>query len=103
VSFSCNNIGSVLFQQGKHQEALEYYFRSLSIKEKVYGKDHFQVASSCTEIAFILFTQGKHNESVEYSLKVLVIYKKVHGKEIDCARGSVKRLLLPWGDNVVSK
>ena len=40
------SIGSVLDDQGKYPEALEYYNKSLEIMIKVHGQDHPLVADT---------------------------------------------------------
>ena len=41
------SLGMVLDNQGKHQEALEHYIKSLEIKAKAFGPDHPDVADTC--------------------------------------------------------
>jgi tetratricopeptide (TPR) repeat protein len=49
------NIGSVLNEQGKYEEALEHFKKSLEIKRKVYGTDeHANIATTLQNFASVL-------------------------------------------------
>ena len=64
-SFDCantlNNIGLDYKDQGKLNEALEYYSRALNIKERVKGKESFDCANTLHSIGLVYKKQGKLN------------------------------------------
>ena len=45
VADSYYNIGRVLRRKANYKEAVEYYFKSLKIYQKILGEDHAEVAS----------------------------------------------------------
>ncbi|MEK0397632.1 tetratricopeptide repeat protein, partial [Lactobacillus delbrueckii] len=51
-------IGSLLKDQGKHDQAMEYYLKALAIEEKVLGTDHTDTATSYSIIGSLLKDQG---------------------------------------------
>ena len=81
VAASLNNIGLVLSNLGRKDEALSYYMQSLVIKRKVYGDEHSDVAASLNNIGTVLSGLGKYQESLSYHEQSLVIYKKVYGEK----------------------
>ena len=65
-----NNIGLVYADQGKKDEVLEYFNKSLDIvKLKTLGKDHLDVATSYGTIGSIYEEQGKYEKVFEYDNK----------------------------------
>ncbi len=62
-----SNIGLVLDNQGKYEEALEHYNKSLEIDRKVFGTDkHATIATSLSNIGLVLDDQGKYEEALEH-------------------------------------
>src|SRR5687768_2676146 len=74
-------IGKVLNERAFYKEAMEYNLKSLTISEKVFGKDHPHVAGSYHNIGLVPDNQGKYEEAMEYYLKSLTIREKVFGKD----------------------
>ena len=68
-------------EQGKYERAEPLYQRSLSIWEKVFGKDHPDVATSLNNLAGLYKQQGKYTEAQLLYQRVLSILEKVLGKE----------------------
>ena len=66
VAASYNNIGLVYDRQGKYEEALEYYQKSLDIKIRVVGGDHPNVATSYNNIGNVYNRQGQYERALEY-------------------------------------
>ena len=65
------SIGSVLDDQGKYSEALEYCKKSLENKIKVHGPDHPLAADTQNNIAIVFRQQGKYPEALEMYEKAL--------------------------------
>ena len=59
------NIGIILEQQDKLEEALQMYDEMLQIRLKVFGEDSPQVADIRKDIADVRETQGRYNEALE--------------------------------------
>ena len=55
--------------------------RSLEIREKVFGKEHPDVANSLNNLAGIYHEQGKYEEAEPLLRRSLSIYKKAFGEE----------------------
>ncbi len=67
---SYNNIAIIYRKQGKYEEALEVYTKSLDIMTRIYGGDnHLDVAKSYNNIGNVYDSQGKYEEALEYSQK----------------------------------
>ena len=75
------NIGVVYAEQGDYEKALEFFFKSLAIYEKVLGAEHPNTADSYYNIAIIYKGQGNYETALEYFQKSLAIYEKVLGCE----------------------
>jgi len=59
VADSYNNIGIVYDKQGKYEEALVQYHRTLEIRTRVFGQQHPNVADTCEDIGLVLKLQGE--------------------------------------------
>ena len=53
VAASYNNIAIIYKNQGKYEEALEFYTKSLDIKTRIYGGDNPDVATSFHNIGVV--------------------------------------------------
>ena len=56
---------------GQYDEALENWRETLSIFEKLKGKDHMETMSAVSGVATILRAQGKYQEAEPYFLQVM--------------------------------
>ena len=68
-------------QQGNYTKALEYYQKALTIREKVWGKEHLDTAKTYIGIAVVYHGQGDYAKALEYYQKAVVILEKALGKE----------------------
>lgn len=76
-----NNMGAMLQQDGKHEQALEYYNQGLAIKIKAAGYWHLDVAKTFNNIGEVHRLQGDVAKALECYRKALDITTKVadHG------------------------
>ena len=74
-----NNIGNVHYNQGKIEEALEYYHKTLNIYKKI-GNESIDQANTLKNIGYVNFNQSKIKQALEYYSRALNIYEKI-GKE----------------------
>jgi hypothetical protein len=51
-------------RKGNYPKALEYYNQSLKIKEKLFGKDHFQTSYAMEAIAEVYASQAKYDDAL---------------------------------------
>lgn len=76
---SYNNLGSVYWQQGEYEKALECDLKALVIREKVLGENHPVTAESYNNIGSVYQKQGDYEEALYYHKKALKIRKEVLG------------------------
>ena len=84
-----HNIGMLLQEQCKLEDAKAYYIEAINIKKKVYGtRDHPDVALTIYKIGLLLQLKGKFNESENLYRNVLDIFEKAYGTiyHIDVAK-----------------
>jgi len=74
-SNSLNNIGVIYDGQGKLQLALEYYYKSLNLREFI--KDSFGLAESYNNIGDIYATQNDLKKAIEFTEKSIVVSKLI--------------------------
>jgi len=77
-------IGEVYRKQGKYEEALEVYTKSLDIKTRIYGGDvtgdnHLDVAALYNNIGTVYESLGKYEEALEMHSKSLDIKTRILG------------------------
>ena len=64
VAASYNNIASIYDDQGKYEEALDLFTKSLDIRTRIYSGDNRpDVADSYSSIAVVNGRQGKYEEA----------------------------------------
>eukprot|EP00002_Diphylleia_rotans_P039610 TRINITY_DN921_c0_g1_i2.p1 TRINITY_DN921_c0_g1~~TRINITY_DN921_c0_g1_i2.p1 ORF type:complete len:177 (-),score=25.72 TRINITY_DN921_c0_g1_i2:240-770(-) len=93
VAMSYNNIGAVYDSQGKNEQALEYYDKSLAIRIKTLGAEHPNVAGSYYNMACLFENQRKFQQAIDYFTKAKNIYAKVHGANHSETTDAQKRIL----------
>ncbi len=76
---SYNGIGLVYFEQGKINNALEFFQKALNIREKVLGSEHKDTATSYNNIGWIYDEQRDYDKALEFYYKALDIREKVLG------------------------
>ena len=74
-----NEQSTELYQQGKYDQAILISLRSISILEKVLGKDHIYVAASLNNLAQLYKAQGKYDQAEPIFQRSLAIRKKILG------------------------
>ena len=78
------NVGNVLDDMGKYEEALVQHQKSLDIKIQVVAppggrSDHPSVADSFNNVACTYEAQGKYQEALEMHTKSLEIRTRIYG------------------------
>ncbi|MBA8667615.1 tetratricopeptide repeat protein [Holosporaceae bacterium 'Namur'] len=82
VAIIYHNIGTVLGEQYQYDEALKYHRKSLAIREKIYGKEHLEIASSYNAIGTIAEQHDEiYDKALSYYAKALIIREKFLGKD----------------------
>ena len=79
VAICYNNIGAVLEEQKKYNEALDYFKKSLNIFKDLYGEQHPHVATCYNNIGAVLFNNKSYNDALLNYKKSLEIYKTAYG------------------------
>ncbi|KAJ5358338.1 uncharacterized protein N7496_010751 [Penicillium cataractarum] len=81
VLFSVNNLGLVLNNLGKHQEAETMHRRVLEVREKTLGCEHTDTLSSVSNLGNVLYRQEKFEEAEAMYRRALRGSEKVLGRE----------------------
>ncbi|KAF3271891.1 hypothetical protein TWF128_000417 [Orbilia oligospora] len=75
-----HSIAIVFFNQGKYDEAMQWYKRALAGFEKAFGKDHPLTLTIFNNIAGVFFNQSKYDEAMQWYERALASKEKVLGK-----------------------
>ena len=89
-----NEIGYYLDDKAEYEQAKPLYERALAICEKVFGKEHPNVATSLNGLALLYKTQGDYEQAKPLYERALAIYEKVFGKEHPDVATSLNNLAL---------
>jgi CHAT domain-containing protein/Tfp pilus assembly protein PilF len=76
-----NNIGLVYARQGDCARALEHHQKALTIRRKVLGDQHPDVAASLTNIGQVYSGQRDYARALEHYQQALAVWRKVHGEQ----------------------
>ena len=72
-------LGNVFKNKGEDNKALQYYQKSLQIREKALGLDHHRVAMSLNNIGSVFYDKGKYDNALQHFQKSLAIWEKALG------------------------
>lgn len=76
-----NSIAGVLTDHGDYKKAIDYYEKSIIIREKVLGTEHEETATAYNNIALVYYELGDYDKALEYYNQAFAICKKVSGTE----------------------
>ncbi|CAF5008425.1 unnamed protein product, partial [Rotaria magnacalcarata] len=74
IAKSLGNIGNILSDQGKSNEALDYHQRALAIQEKAYPSGHVDIGHSLNNIGICYENLNKEKLALHYYQHALTIY-----------------------------
>ena len=74
-----NSLGSVYYNFGDYESALECYGLGLKIREKIFGDDHTDTANSLHNIGLVWNYMGDHEKALEYFNKALATWYPLYG------------------------
>lgn len=69
-------MGVIFDHQSKLEDAIDYYDKSIRIREKILGEDHSITALTYENMSQVLKDLRKFKKAVEYQNKVIAIRKK---------------------------
>jgi tetratricopeptide (TPR) repeat protein/tRNA A-37 threonylcarbamoyl transferase component Bud32 len=75
------DLGILAGDEGKYDEASDYYERALAIREKALGPDHPLVAGIVNNLGIVAGNEGKYDEERVYHERALAIMEKVLGPD----------------------
>ncbi|KAI2618440.1 hypothetical protein GGR54DRAFT_605477 [Hypoxylon sp. NC1633] len=78
---SMNNLGIVLHNQGKYEEAVQIYRETLELMEQVLGKEDPITLANMNNLGSVLRSQGKYEEAEQIYRETLELMEQVLGKE----------------------
>jgi len=76
-----DNLGGLFRDLGEHEQAREYYEKSLAIVRDIYGEQHPDVAISYNNLGTLLSALGEHEQAREYYEKSLAIFRDIYGEQ----------------------
>ncbi|RVD84000.1 uncharacterized protein DFL_005767 [Arthrobotrys flagrans] len=79
--FAFGNMALVFKNQGKYDEAMQWYERALSGKENTLGKDHPSILNTVNNMASVFKNQGKYDEAMQWYERALAGKEKALGKD----------------------
>jgi serine/threonine protein kinase/Tfp pilus assembly protein PilF len=89
---SFNNLGVLLFEQGKLTEAEPYYRQALEGFRRALGDDHTDTLSSISNLGVLLEQQGKLAEAEPYAREALEVRRRVLGDDHPSTLFSINNL-----------
>ncbi len=90
---SINNMGVLLYMQGKYDEAMPYYVEALEAHRRVLGDEHPDTLSSISNMGLLLKNQGKYEEAMPYYVEALETRRRVLGDEHPDTLKSIESLI----------
>ena len=76
-----NMSGQVYNCLGEYNQAKELFEKALTIRKKIFGEDHADVATSYDNLALVYNRLGEYNQAKELHEKALMIFKKIFGED----------------------
>jgi CHAT domain-containing protein/tetratricopeptide (TPR) repeat protein len=76
---SLSNLAEKYFVESKYAEAVSCMSHALSIREKILGDEHLDVAKTLNKLGLLYFNQGKYTEAEPLLKRALTIREKVLG------------------------
>ncbi|HYK53251.1 MAG TPA: FxSxx-COOH system tetratricopeptide repeat protein [Candidatus Eremiobacteraceae bacterium] len=92
VANLADRCGEYLRDRAEYATAEALSMRALTIREKVLGSNHLDVAVSLSNLATAIWHQGRYAESAPLCARALEIREKVHGPEHLDVAGALNRL-----------
>ena len=72
---------SVYDSLGEYNQAKELYEKALTIRKKIFGEDHADVATSYNNLALVYYNLKEYNQAKELHQKALMIRKQIFGED----------------------
>lgn len=80
-AFASNSEGTILMAVGKHEQARQAFEHALALRKKVWGPEHWEVASTLHNLGLLFQSMGRVDEALEAHTLALELRKKVLGPE----------------------
>jgi tetratricopeptide (TPR) repeat protein/predicted Ser/Thr protein kinase len=80
-AMALHGLGTLLQETGQYPEAWEKTTRALTLREKVLGREHPEVASSLQQLSAIAWWMGRYPLALENSERALALKKKALGPQ----------------------
>ena len=73
--------GNIYSRLLRYDKAIECHKKSLDIRQKIHGEEHFYTAQSYNNLALVYRITGNYKDAIECHKKSLYIRQKIHGEE----------------------
>jgi class 3 adenylate cyclase/tetratricopeptide (TPR) repeat protein len=93
VAYRC---GIYLWRRGDYRTAEALLVRALTIRERVLGPNHLDVAVGLTGLAIVLDEQGRHGDSIPLFTRALAIREKALGADHPSVAKSLSNLAFAY-------
>ncbi|KAF3159958.1 hypothetical protein TWF751_000510 [Orbilia oligospora] len=93
-----HNIALVFSNQGKYDEAMQWYTRALAGCEKALGKDHPSTLDTVHNIAGVFSNQGKYDEAMRWYQRAISGREKALGKDHPSTLDTVNNIALVFSN-----
>lgn len=80
IADSLNKLGNVFYDLGDFDKAKDYFCRSLSMRERHFGRGHATVAASLNNLGCAYDAMGEHQIAANYYEKSLALQQTIYGK-----------------------
>ena len=94
----CGNAASVLDDMGNYPKALQFYEKSLKIKEAVLGPEHPDTAGTYNNIGEVYRVKGDYPKALEFYEKSLKIKEAVLGSEHPDTAGTYNNMAATYDE-----
>ena len=81
IAYNLNLLAMLSYEQGKYEQAEQFWKQSLAILEKTLGLKHPACAETLNDLAVLYFAQGLYRKAQSFCQRALSISEKILGPE----------------------
>lgn len=95
------NKGAILNAQGRDEEAVEFYNKSLTLQKEIFPASHPLIATTLSNISTSYYSMSRIQESLNYDIQALEIFQAAYGErhpDVAMSYESIARILIDAGN-----